>query len=49
MIKIININKRGEIIEDISKVVIKHDDFPQIWEAVAKIAANQRMEEQKHA
>ena len=33
-----NVNRKGEIIPDISKVVIKQSEFPIIWEVAKRVA-----------
>jgi len=40
MINIINLNRNGEPIKELSAHIIKHDEHPDIWATVAQIAAN---------
>lgn len=36
--KVVNLNRDGQVIEDMSKVIIKHDEMPEVWRVVALIA-----------
>lgn len=45
--KVINYDRNGRIIPDMTKVVIKHDDFPMIWESAARIAEARANEKEK--
>ena len=48
MVTVINRNRKGEIIPDLTSVVIRHDEHPEIWKAVARMAEEMKMEESKN-
>lgn len=37
MLRVHNFNRNGEPISDLSKHIVKHDEFPEIWSQVQRI------------